>query len=75
MNRAHDRCDKCSAQAFVRVGKPVQPLPGATEVWDLLFCGHHFQENEPALLAQGFTIAEDERESINVKPSISANAE
>ena len=29
---AHDRCDRCGAQAYVRVG---------LEAGELLFCGHH----------------------------------
>lgn len=35
---AKDRCDRCGAQAWVRVG--------LGENLDLLFCGHHFAENE-----------------------------
>ena len=36
-----DRCDRCSAQAYVRV-----VLPGGA---DLLFCGHHWNRHEEAL--------------------------
>ena len=32
---AHDRCDQCSAQAYVKVN-------GSTG--DLLFCGHHYDK-------------------------------
>ena len=32
-----DRCDRCNAQAYVRV-----VLPGGT---DLLFCGHHWSRH------------------------------
>ena len=42
---ATDRCDRCSAQAYVRV-----VLPGGA---DLLFCGHHWSRNEAALAARG----------------------
>jgi hypothetical protein len=66
LNRLHDRCDTCQAQAFVRVAKG--PC-------DLLFCAHHFTKSELALLAQGFQVTEDERESVNPKPSLSAVAE
>jgi len=36
-----DRCDRCAAQAFVRVH-----LDGGKS---LQFCGHHFRENEERL--------------------------
>jgi hypothetical protein len=38
---AADRCDRCGAQAYVRA-----VLPSGSE---LLFCGHHWHENEAAL--------------------------
>ena len=38
---AADRCDRCGAQAYVRV---VLAAGG-----DLLFCGHHFREHEARL--------------------------
>ena len=37
---ALDRCDSCGAQAYVRV---------FLEQGDLLFCGHHFTENQEQL--------------------------
>lgn len=40
---AIDRCDRCGAQAYVRVSL----LSGG----ELLFCGHHFAEYGPALKA------------------------
>ncbi len=36
---AADRCDRCGAQAYVRVVLPVG---------ELLFCGHHSREHAPA---------------------------
>jgi hypothetical protein len=36
---AVDRCDRCGAQAYVRVVLPVG---------ELLFCGHHAREHAPA---------------------------
>lgn len=42
-----DRCDQCGAQAFVRV---------TLSTGELLFCGHHGNEHEPALVAQGAVI-------------------
>lgn len=38
---AHDRCDRCGAQAYVKV---VLHAGG-----ELLFCGHHARANEEAL--------------------------
>lgn len=66
LQRLHDRCDSCGAQAFVRVEKDTR---------DLLFCAHHYSRFEADLFVQGFTVAQDERSEVNVKPSISANAE
>jgi len=42
---AHDRCDRCGAQAYVRA-----TLPAGTE---LLFCGHHGNAHRPSLLVAG----------------------
>lgn len=53
---AADRCDRCGAQAYVRV-----VLAGGGE---LLFCRHHYTEHEDKL--RGVAIAvDDERENIN----------
>ena len=59
---AADRCDKCRAQAFVRV-----TLPSGL---DLLFCGHDYAAHETALAAQGVEVF-DQRHLIN---SISASS-
>jgi len=48
---AVDRCDRCSAQAYVRV-----VLTGGT---DLLFCGHHWSRHEPALRPQAVEIVDE----------------
>lgn len=48
---ATDRCDRCNAQAYVRV-----VLPGGT---DLLFCGHHWGRHEPALRPQAIQIVDE----------------
>lgn len=63
LNRG-DRCDRCGAEAFVRV---------SFTQGDLLFCGHHFTKYEHPLREQG-VLVHDERDKINPKPSISANA-
>jgi len=39
--KAADRCDRCGAQAYIRV-----VLTGGSE---LLFCGHHGRRHEPKL--------------------------
>ena len=38
---ALDRCDRCGAQAYVRVS--------LTAGGELLFCGHHYREHEARL--------------------------
>jgi hypothetical protein len=48
---ATDRCDRCAAQAYVRV-----VLTGGA---DLLFCGHHWSQHESALRPQAETIVDE----------------
>ena len=48
---ATDRCDRCQAQAYVRV-----VLPGGS---DLLFCGHHWSRHEDALRPQAEHILDE----------------
>lgn len=57
-----DRCDRCGAQAFVKA-----TLPSADGL-ELLFCGHHFRDHEPKLVAVGATIL-DERHRIDEQPA------
>lgn len=58
-----DRCDAaCPAQAFVMV----KFLTG-----ELLFCGHHFDKYEAALLKDSYEVI-DERHRINNKSESSA---
>lgn len=61
---AHDRCDRCSSQAYVWIN-------GVTG--DLLFCGHHFAKNEEKLRAYAFEIV-DERHKLELKRESSANS-
>jgi NADH dehydrogenase FAD-containing subunit len=61
---AHDRCDRCSSQAYVWIN-------GVNG--DLLFCGHHFAKNEEKLRAYAFEII-DERHKLEVKRESSANS-
>lgn len=60
---AHDRCDKCGSQAYVRFG-----MSGL----DLLFCSHHSNKFEVKLTNDGFNIIQDERTLLNVKRESSA---
>ena len=53
--KVSDRCDRCSAQAFVLV----KGISG-----ELMFCGHHYSEHEQALSSFAYTII-DNRELIN----------
>jgi hypothetical protein len=52
---AADRCDRCGAQAYVRV-----VLAGGGE---LLFCRHHYTEHEDKLKSVAIAV-DDERERI-----------
>ncbi len=62
---ASDRCDRCSAQAYVRA-----TLPGGTE---LLFCGHHGNAHRPSLLVAGARL-HDESDKLLVARESSAAA-
>lgn len=48
---ATDRCDRCGAQAYVRV-----VLPGGA---DLQFCSHHWNTHEDALRPQAERIIDE----------------
>lgn len=51
---AYDRCDRCGAQAYVRVA-----------LYDeLLFCAHHSAEYESALAMDGWRIVTDNRSAL-----------
>lgn len=58
-----DRCDRCNAEAFV----VANGINGS-----LYFCGHHFNKHEAKVREYAFEIIDD-REFINVKPSMAAN--
>ena len=62
---AHDRCDRCGAQAYVRA-----TLPAGTE---LLFCGHHGNAHRPSLLVAGASL-HDETDKLLVSRESSAAA-
>ncbi len=54
---ASDRCDRCGAQAYVRVR--------LTKGGELLFCSHHNGEYFPNLRLQGAVITADDRMMLN----------
>ncbi len=57
---ATDRCDRCSAQAFVVTGHGRLIL---------MWCAHHFAQHEVELLDH---VLHDQRGAINTAPSVSA---
>jgi len=62
---ASDRCDRCNAQAYVRVV--------LTSGVDLLFCGHHWNRHEPALRPQAQHIQDETHRLDEGSASPSAN--
>jgi hypothetical protein len=60
-----DRCDRCGAQAFVRA---------VFVSGELTFCGHHGRELQVPL-ARGALLVQDATDTINTKPSPSANSD
>ncbi len=64
MNDKSVRCDGCGAEAWVSVAR--------IDAGQLDFCLHHFTEHSTMLHAKGYVIVNDERETINVRPSVSA---
>lgn len=60
---ALDRCDRCGAQAYVRI-----VLGGGSE---LLFCGHHWRDNESRLRQIALSI-QDETNRLADVPAIAA---
>lgn len=78
LNRHDDRCDRCGSQAFYRVWVPLTNVDTVDDIMapekPLLFCGHHAGKLEALFESRGWR-TEDFRDQINVKPSVSANAE
>lgn len=60
---AEDRCDRCGAQAYVR-----SVLGSGSE---LLFCSHHWRQNEPRLRELATTI-HDETGRLDQVPATAA---
>jgi hypothetical protein len=59
-----DRCDSCNSQAYVLV-------KGVTG--DLMFCGHHYNKNEAALIKFSYEIIDEREKLIENKLKGSAN--
>ena len=62
---AEDRCDRCGAQAYMRV-----TLPSGGE---LLFCGHHGREHKNALREVARDIQDETRKLEMVSSPASAD--
>ena len=58
---AHDRCDRCPSQAYVRVISANGKLA-------LMFCNHHFGKHADSLLDGGWTVTHDQRAELTAKP-------
>jgi hypothetical protein len=63
---AADRCDRCGAQAYVRV-----LLSSGGE---LMFCAHHGRQHAPAL-AERSAVVQDETERLQQTPATAAPEE
>jgi hypothetical protein len=55
---ATDRCDRCGAQAYIRATM--------TSGSDLLFCAHHWHENESRLREIGASIQDESERLANI---------
>jgi hypothetical protein len=58
---AADRCDRCGAQAYVRATM----VSGS----ELLFCAHHWHENESALREVAESIQDETDRLVDVTPT------
>ena len=64
---AHDRCDRCGAQAYMAVDIVPAAIDGVERLLgvELLFCAHHGRVHAEALLAQGAVFTADETAKLN----------
>jgi hypothetical protein len=63
---AVDRCDRCGAQAYVRV-----TMPAGSE---LFFCAHHGREYTPKLLELDANILDESERLDETQPTPAASA-
>ena len=64
---ANDRCDRCGAQAYVRV-----ELAGDAE---LLFCAHHARQHEDKLREVAITIHDESGRLVELATATAADDE
>lgn len=55
-----DRCDRCSAQAYVSASNTPNHVPA------LYFCAHHFEEHWAALMSQSWEVVDDQRYALEL---------
>ena len=55
-----DRCDRCSARAYVLVGVLVPD----SDDHELLFCAHHYRQHEAKLAFSGAGVLLDQRHQL-----------
>jgi hypothetical protein len=58
---AINRCDICGSQAYVRVTVLV---PDKSRDCELLFCSHHYNIHQPALIYNGAKVRQDQRDQL-----------
>ena len=63
---AADRCDRCSARAYVMVNVLV-PGSGGHE---LLFCAHDYRQHEAKLASSGAQVLLDQRRQLQSQASL-----
>jgi hypothetical protein len=63
---ALDRCDRCGAQAYVRV-----TMAGGSE---LIFCAHHGREYGPKLAEMQASIIDESERLDETSPTVAASA-
>ena len=64
---ASQRCDRCTARAYVWVNVLV---PDRAKDCDLLFCAHHYGTHMPELTRIGATVLADQRSELQVKQPV-----
>lgn len=64
-----DRCDKCGARAYVAT-----TIPHPDGLTNLYWCAHHYRQHQEKLEKAAVAVRNEEHK-INLKPSVSANAE
>ncbi|MDQ2796495.1 MAG: hypothetical protein M3Y06_04940 [Actinomycetota bacterium] len=61
---AHDRCDRCGAQAYVRTTME--------SGFDLLMCAHHFHDNEARLREIAVSVHDESERLVDVPATAGA---